>query len=76
MKSKKKDHFISHPRQIAMYLCREMLGATQKQIGSSFGGRDHTTFIHAYNKIIQGLADPANEKLHQDIEQIKSTLIG
>ncbi|MCL1975576.1 MAG: chromosomal replication initiator protein DnaA [Firmicutes bacterium] len=73
MKSKKKDHFISHPRQVAMYLCREMLGATQKQIGASFGGRDHTTFIHAYNKIQHSLTD--NNKLQQDMEQIKQTLL-
>jgi len=74
MKSKKKDHFISHPRQVAMFLCREMLGATQKQIGRSFGGRDHTTFIHAYNKIMAGLME--NDKLQQDVEQIKKALLG
>lgn len=74
MKSKKKDHFISHPRQVAMYLCRELLGATQKQIAQSFGGRDHTTFIHAYNKIMHDLTE--NEKLQQDVEQIKSILCG
>ncbi|MCL1816898.1 MAG: chromosomal replication initiator protein DnaA [Clostridiales bacterium] len=73
IKGKKKDHFISHPRQVAMYLCREMIGATQKQIGHSFGGRDHTTFIHAYNKIMRSLNE--NEKLQQDIEQIKSALM-
>ena len=73
IKSKKKDHFISHPRQVAMFLCREMLGATQKQIGASFGGRDHTTFIHAYNKITHGLTE--NEKLQQDVEQIRRILL-
>jgi len=74
LKSKKKDHFISHPRQVAMYLCREMLGATQKQIGYSFGGRDHTTFIHAYNKVLHDLTE--NSKLRQDVEQIKGVLLG
>ena len=74
MKSKKKDHFISHPRQVAMFLCREMLGATQKQIGHSFGGRDHTTFIHAYNKISHNLIE--NDKLQQDVEQIRKVLLG
>ena len=74
MKGKKKDHYISHPRQVAMYLCRELLGATQKQIGYSFGGRDHTTFIHAYNKIQHSLTK--DEKLQQDVEQIKTTLLG
>ncbi|MCL1905753.1 MAG: chromosomal replication initiator protein DnaA [Clostridiales bacterium] len=74
IKSKRKDRFISHPRQVAMFLCRDMLGVTQKQIGASFGGRDHTTFIHAYDKISQGLAE--NETLQQDVEQIKKALLG
>ena len=74
MKSKKKDHFISHPRQVAMFLCREMLGVTQKQIARSFGGRDHTTFIHAYNKIQHSLTE--NDKLQQDVEQIRKVLLG
>lgn len=51
MKSKRKDRDIIVPRQIAMYLCRELLGATQPQIGRDFGGRDHTTVIHACDKI-------------------------
>jgi chromosomal replication initiator protein len=74
MKSKKKDHFVSHPRHVAMFLCRELLGATQKQIAQSFGGRDHTTFIHAYNKILQALKE--DEKLQQDVEQIKNVILG
>jgi chromosomal replication initiator protein len=36
-----------------MYLCRELLGATQPAIGREFGGRDHTTVIHACEKIAE-----------------------
>lgn len=38
---------VSHARQIAMYLCRELVGASLENIGLHFGGRDHTTVIHA-----------------------------
>lgn len=42
---------IVYPRQIAMYLCREMTDASLQQIGASLGGRDHTTIIHGMDKI-------------------------
>ena len=74
MKSKKKDRYISHPRQVAMYLCREILGATQPQIGNNFGGRDHSTVIHACDKITASLHD--NYQLQQDVEQIRKSLLG
>lgn len=48
---KKKTKNIAHPRQIAMYLCRELTPATYPQIGQQFGGRDHTTVMHAHEKI-------------------------
>jgi chromosomal replication initiator protein len=38
-------------RQIAMYLCRELTDLSLPQIGSRFGGRDHSTVVHANNKI-------------------------
>ena len=48
---KKRPKNIALPRQIAMYLCRKMTDASLPKIGLSFGGRDHTTVIHAYEKI-------------------------
>lgn len=51
MESSKRKREFTHPRQIAMYLCREMTDLSLPQIGESFGGRDHTTVLHAYNKI-------------------------
>jgi len=55
-KSKKRHRPISHPRQIAMYLCRELTELSLPKIGEEFGGRDHTTVIHAYEKIKQDMA--------------------
>lgn len=42
---------ISRPRQIAMYLCRKLLGASYPEIGRAFGGKDHTTALNAYKRI-------------------------
>jgi len=42
---------VAYPRQLAMYLCREMLGASSVLIGMQFGGRDHSTVLHAIEKI-------------------------
>ncbi|MDD4767492.1 MAG: chromosomal replication initiator protein DnaA [Desulfotomaculaceae bacterium] len=50
-KSKKRSRAISFPRQIAMYLSRELTDSSLPQIGNSFGGRDHTTVIHANERI-------------------------
>lgn len=49
--SKKRTREIAYPRQIAMYLSRELTSTSLPQIGSAFGGRDHTTVIHACEKI-------------------------
>jgi chromosomal replication initiator protein len=51
LKGNKRNQGIVFPRQIAMYLCRELTDASQPRIGEKFGGRDHTTVIHAINKI-------------------------
>lgn len=48
---KKKNKSIALPRQIAMYLCREMTSNTYPHIGKAFGGRDHTTVMHACDKV-------------------------
>lgn len=57
--SKKKSHEIAHPRQIAMYLSKELTDKSLKSIASSLGKRDHTTVIHGYNKIKSDLTtDP------------------
>ncbi len=54
--NKKRTQNIAYPRQIAMYLCRELADLSYPRIGELFGGRDHTTVIHAYEKISKNRA--------------------
>lgn len=62
LKSAKKQKNISAPRQIAMYLARRYTGASYPEIGEKFGGKDHSTVIHAVKKIESTLGkDPALE---------------
>jgi chromosomal replication initiator protein len=49
--SKRRPRHLVFPRQIAMYLAREMTDASLPKIGEEFGGRDHTTALHAYEKV-------------------------
>ena len=49
--NKERTQNIAFPRQVAMYLCRELADLSYPRIGELFGGRDHTTVIHAYEKI-------------------------
>ncbi len=51
MRSRRRTAVLAHPRQIAMYLAREMTGLSLTEIGRKFGGRDHTTVLHACEKI-------------------------
>ena len=58
--TKKRTQNIAYPRQIAMYLCREMADFSYPRIGEFFGGRDHTTVIHAYEKIVKKIKEDPN----------------
>ncbi len=69
-KSRKKD--IAFPRQISMYLIREELKLTFPNIGELLGGKDHSTVMHAWNKIKKDLTN--NYSLEQDITLIKNKL--
>ncbi|MDH4470280.1 MAG: chromosomal replication initiator protein DnaA [Verrucomicrobiae bacterium] len=51
MSSKRRQASIAYPRQVAMYLAREMTPSTLKEIGEAFGGKDHGTVIHAHKLI-------------------------
>lgn len=73
-RSKKRSRDIAYPRQIAMYLCRNLTGMSLPQIGGEFGGRDHTTVIHAIEKIKEEIEKvPQTKRL---IEDIKANIIG
>ncbi len=67
--SRKKE--LVWPRQIAIYLIREELGSSYPSIGNELGGRDHTTAMHAYNKICNEIKDLENTKVRQEIESIR-----
>lgn len=51
MKSPRRFRSLSHPRQVAMYLCKKLVRSSFPEIGTKFGGKDHTTVIHACRKI-------------------------
>jgi len=59
------------PRQISIYLIREELNTSYPSIGNELGGRDHTTAMHAYNKIYMEVKEKGNEKIKQEIESIR-----
>ena len=66
----KKPKNIAFPRQVSMYLCRKLLDISLPKIGESFGGRDHTTVIHAITKIEKQLeTDTALQKTILQLEK-------
>nr|WP_315313314.1 chromosomal replication initiator protein DnaA [Treponema denticola] len=72
IKSKKRTKSFSFPRQIAMFLCREMTECSTTELGNDFGGRDHTTILHGCNKIEEQIAaDPSLEKI---IHELRNTI--
>ncbi|WP_432353698.1 chromosomal replication initiator protein DnaA [Sporosarcina sp. A2] len=70
--AKKRTRAIAFPRQVAMYLSRELTDASLPKIGSEFGGRDHSTVIHAHEKISKLVKE--DKSLQQDIQDIKAAL--
>ncbi|MGI6362716.1 MAG: chromosomal replication initiator protein DnaA [Bacillota bacterium] len=72
MKAKKRTNAVAHPRQIAMYLCRELTDLSLPKIGEEFGGRDHTTVMHAQDKIRSSIE--TNPSVAHQVEAIKKLL--
>ncbi len=58
----KRERSVLYPRQVAMYLCRKLTEASLPEIGRAFGGRDHTTVLHAVGKIDRELTQDINKK--------------
>lgn len=73
IKGSKRSNDIAFPRQIAMYLCRNVAQMSLPQIGKDFGKRDHTTVMHACSKIDKELKVNQNTKLI--VESVKNILI-
>ena len=72
LKSQRRTRNVAHPRQIAMYLSRKLTDMSLPKIGEEFGGRDHTTVIHAYEKISENLK--SDESLENTVNDITKKL--
>ena len=69
----KRSNDIAFPRQIAMYLCRDVANMSYPQIGIDFGGRDHSTVMHACRKIEKEVKEKSNTKLI--VESVKNIIV-
>ena len=72
LKSQRRTRNVAHPRQIAMYLSRKLTDMSLPKIGEEFGGRDHTTVIHAYEKISENLK--TDDSLQHTVNDITKKL--
>jgi len=72
LKGKRRSANIAYPRMIAMYLSRMLTEESFPRIGMEFGGRDHSTVIHAVDKITEDLKE--NKKLQEIINEIKAKI--
>lgn len=73
LKGSKRSNDVTFPRQIAMYLCRNVAQMSLPQIGNDFGKRDHTTVMHACNKIEKEIKTNSNTKMI--VESVKKILL-
>ncbi len=73
LSSNKRSNDIAFPRQIAMYLCREIANMSYPQIGEDFGGRDHSTVMHACRKIEKEIKEKNNTKLI--VDSVKNIIV-
>jgi chromosomal replication initiator protein len=73
LKSRRRSKTLVHPRQIAMYLCRELTDASYPEIGRQFGGKDHTTIIHACRQVSK--AKEGDTALQTTLETLKEHIL-
>jgi chromosomal replication initiator protein len=74
MASARRARNVARPRQIAMYLAKQLTQRSLPEIGRKFGGRDHTTVMHAVRKVEELIGN--DEAVAQDVEIIQRTLKG
>lgn len=72
LEGKQRDRRVVVPRQIAMYLLREETGLALSEVGALFGGRDHSTVLHSYEKMTRELRQ--NERLRNTVGQVHEAL--
>jgi chromosomal replication initiator protein len=73
LKSRRRSKTLVYPRQIAMYLCRELTDSSYPEIGRQFGGKDHTTIIHACKQIIK--AKDNDSVLSATLDSLKEQIL-
>jgi len=73
LRSKTRTKMLTTPRQIAMYLTRELLATQLVEIGNGFGGRDHSTVIHSLEKVQQAVSE--DNELKNRIQRIRTNLL-
>jgi chromosomal replication initiator protein len=71
LKSKTRTKTLTTPRQVAMYLCRELLGLQLVEIGNAFGGRDHSTVIHSLERAVAMMGE---DDFRARVEKLRSML--
>ena len=73
LKSRRRSKTLVHPRKMAMYLCRELTDASFPEICRLFGGKDHTTIMHACRQITK--AKESDGTFNQTLEDLKEKII-
>ena len=74
MHSARRARNVARPRQIAMYLAKQLTARSLPEIGRKFGGRDHTTVMHAVRKVEELMTD--DTQIAQDVDVIRRALTG
>jgi chromosomal replication initiator protein len=74
MQSKRRSRVVARPRQVAMYLAKQLTPRSLPEIGRRFGGRDHTTVMHAVKKVDELLGE--DDGLARDVETLRRRLQG
>jgi chromosomal replication initiator protein len=74
LKGQRRHKGIARPRMIAMYLCRELTGASFPEIGLRFGGKDHSTVINACKRMTS--IQEEDPELRATITQLRAQLVG
>ena len=72
MSSNRRSRVVARPRQVAMYLAKQLTNRSLPEIGRKFGGRDHTTVMHAIKKIEELSALDAS--LSSDVQMLRASL--
>jgi chromosomal replication initiator protein len=73
LKNKKRNKNVVQPRQVAMYLARKLTTHSLPEIGAAFGGKDHTTVLHAYKRIEKDLF--TNPEVKKNVDHLNAILL-